>query len=189
MKKKIFLDLDETLIYAAYAGTVDSKPKDEAPILHPRLNLFYTTIACELYGDGEALELYRGYLRNGAVEFIRSVQNEFGKESVYILTRAVADYAKKFSEAFNFAIDADKIYSREHIAHRMNSQKGFHAVLVDNLPGRQCEDKIAFLNRSEFSKVSTIQVKDFYGIVDTVLSDKLLETIRVAELPTTVFKS
>jgi hypothetical protein len=30
MKKKIFLDLDETLIYAAYAGTVNSKPKDEA---------------------------------------------------------------------------------------------------------------------------------------------------------------
>ena len=179
MKKKIFLDLDETLIHAKYAGRVDSLQAAEPVTLHPTIGVLQTSIVCKFHnGFDDEHELYRAYLRPNAVEFIQSVQNEFGKENVYILTRAVTDYAEKFARAFNFGIEDEKIYAREIIPQCMEPQEGFHAVLVDNLPGRQCEDKTSFLKRSMFSKVSTIQVREFYGRKDNVLSDYLLEKIR-----------
>lgn len=175
MKKKIFLDLDETLIHAMYAGRVDSMRDAEPITIRPGMGVFQTSIVCGFHGE---FELYRAYLRPGAGEFILALQKEYGKENVFILTRATTDYAKKFSRAFDFGIEDENIFARESIPHRMEPQEGFHAVLVDNLPSRECEDKTSFLNRSKFSKVSTIEVRDFYGAKDNVLSDSLLQEIR-----------
>jgi hypothetical protein len=180
MKKKIFLDLDETLFHADYAGALENHIED-GTILHPNMKVLYTSISIDFSFSDGFIELYRGFLRPNAREFVWALNEEYGRENVFVLTRALRQYAEKFIKQFELDLSLDRIYARDSISkHKhMIGQEGYHAVLVDNLPCYELEDKTLFLRRSGFDKVSTIQVEDFYGdSTDTVLSETLLQQIR-----------
>jgi hypothetical protein len=179
MKKKIFLDLDETLFHANYAGALENHIQNSPVILHPKFKVLETTISVDV-SDG-FIELYRGYLRPNAREFVSALNEEYGRENVHVLTRALKQYGEKFIKQFELDLSLDRIYARDSISkHKhMIGQEGYHAVLVDNLPSSELEDKTSFLRGSGFDKISTIQVEDFYkDSTDTVLSETLLQQIR-----------
>lgn len=152
--KKIFIDLDETLIASYYAGGVSETFKTDVYV--DDLGRTKADIAC-------GLELYRGTLRPYAREFIQKLQEKYGVENVFILTRSIRPYALSFCEVFKLGIDPDRVFARDLLPYQMEPQRGYEAVLFDNLPSRENEEKHVFLNRSEFDKVTYIEVLDFYG--------------------------
>ena len=177
MKKKIFLDLDETLFHADYAGALENHIENSPVILNPTLKVLETTISVDV-SEG-FIELYRGFLRPNSRGFVSALNEEYGRENVHVLTRALRQYAEKFIKQFELDLSPDRLYDRISIPLNLIGQEGFHAVLVDNLPSSELEDKTSFLRRSGFDKVSTIQVKDFYGApTDSELSETLLQQIR-----------
>lgn len=178
MKKKIFLDLDETLFHANYAGAIENHIENSPVILHPKFNVLETTVSVDV--SNGFIELYRGYLRPNARGFVSALNEEYGRENVHVLTRALRQYAEKFIKQFELDLSPDRIYDRYSIRRELLiEQGGCHAVLVDNLPSFELEDKTSFLSRSGFDKVSTIQVEDFYGAsTDAELSETLLQKIR-----------
>jgi len=178
MKKKIFLDLDETLFHANYAGALENHIQNSPVILHPKFKVLETTISVDV-SDG-FIELYRGYLRPNAREFVSALNEEYGRENVHVLTRALKQYGEKFIKQFELDLSPERLYDRYSIRRQfVTGQKGNHAVLIDNLPSSELEDKTSFLRGSGFDKISTIQVEDFYkDSTDTVLSETLLQQIR-----------
>jgi hypothetical protein len=166
--KKIFIDLDETLISAIYIGSASNMPPDFDASVKVVEGLTRGSIIL-------ANETYRGILRPYVHEFLERVKAKYGDTNVYMLTAATLPYALEFNRIFNLGFTESRIYDRELIPYQMEPHRDYEAVLVDNLDSRYNESKIGFLNRSEFQQVHYIQIEDFYGNKH----DKTLSTFEV----------
>lgn len=155
MDTKVFIDLDETLIHAVYAGGISSEFVSMAYI-DPKTSLRKGDISVQN-------ELYRGTLRPGALDFLTRTREKYGKENVLMLTASVLPYAIAFNIIFGLGFTESQIYDRSLIPYQMEPHREYRAILIDNLPQRENESKLDFLNRSEFKKIDYYRVPDFYN--------------------------
>lgn len=137
MLNKIFIDLDETLIFG------------DASLRNPP-NCDFTVV----------LEhgCYDIRVRPSAHDVINLARSYVGVDNVYLLTIATREYATEVSIGANFGFTPDKIFSREDInktsfstlyggRHCGASGKIAHCdnVLIDNLPARENEKKMIYI--------------------------------------------
>ena len=156
MIKRIFFDLDETLLHTI----VGNHPNQE----------------CYTHKDNSR-ESYFTIFRPDARDLISFARELVGKENVYILTAATRSYAHELNSAGCFDFDHDHIFAREdqdRYAHKVQLAYGSdyiyaenkdiadpENVLIDNLPERYNEGKCSFIGMRDISRY--IKVNDYYG--------------------------
>jgi hypothetical protein len=153
MIKRIFFDLDETLIHTTY-----SIPEHE----HIQFNL-----------SGETNQYYT-IIRPCANELIKYSRNIVGNDNVFILTAAMKDYALIINRRVNFGFNDDQIFSREdtiknyyHLAYNglgcfsNETIADSNNILIDNLPHHQNDLKMKYIG---INSKRYLQVKDYYGV-------------------------
>jgi hypothetical protein len=159
MIKRIFFDLDETLLHT-HLG-------------RPPVGVDYVTHPHTYGGTME----YHTVFRPCANELISFARDLVGHENVYVLTAATRDYARFMNEAGKFGFDHDQIFSREDIRNNSYSSPGMYGsftmyvkhpgvadpmnVLIDNLHSRENESKMTFIDIQDLNRY--IQVQNFYG--------------------------
>ncbi len=155
MIKRIFFDLDETLLHTV----IDNHPNQQ----------------CYTHTSGEP---YFTIFRPDALDLIAYARELVGKENVYILTAATRAYAHELNDAGEFEFDHDHIFAREdleryaHIVQLAYGSDTIYAtnkdisdpenVLIDNLPERHNEGKCSFIGMRDVSRY--IKVRDYYGV-------------------------
>lgn len=154
MINKVFWDIDSTLIFSDFA-----KPEQEH-ILFQLDN-----------GQHDYFTIIRPCAKR-LIEFSRQL---VGEENVFILTTSTRDYARKINELALFGFNNDQIFSREDIARQTVHQAygGYatmpheHAhkenVLIDDLPSRYNENKIAFIGIGPTAATKYLEIRPYYG--------------------------
>jgi hypothetical protein len=153
MIKRIFFDLDETLVH-----TMLRNPDQNCVsfILPNDFNTYYTIV------------------RPSAIPLLEWARKQVGYDNVYILTAATFDYAKTINDLAGFGFDDKHIIGREITAnHHYPTAYGGSAtiphkdledannVLIDNLPPRYNETK---MNLIGIYGKNYHQVRDYYGV-------------------------
>lgn len=153
---RIYLDLDETLIYSEY---VDSFTRINKSFDYWQ---WWMVDGC---GYSMSREEFITYPRPYSKEFISSLQDEYGVNNVSILTAATQDYAVQICKHFEFNIPKDQIIGRESYtterALLKNRDPKENPVLVDNETyyDRNAKKKIRFLGGTETTRY--IQIEEF----------------------------
>lgn len=160
MIKRIFFDLDETLIYTTFGGV--------APNFAPHEN------HVSLQFDDDPDKIYFSIIRPNATKIIKIARDLVGAENVFVLTAATREYAHQINDKAEFGFKRDHIFTKEDLdSHRTVTCYGASAplanekissefnVLIDNLPPRYNEGKMAFIgiNVSRY-----IHVRDYFGV-------------------------
>lgn len=138
MIHKIFFDIDETLLHTE----VNHDPGQE----------------CFVHTFEGSLKTYYTIFRPSARRILDFARELVGNENVYALTTATRDYAERLNAVGNFGWRNDQILTREDIeAHQWYGAYGSvncnqhktlancRNVLVDNLPSRENEKKMALI--------------------------------------------
>lgn len=156
MINRIFWDIDETLIHSEY---YDFPQKTFSILLD----------------DGEYFVAIRPCAQR-LIEFSREL---VGKENVHILTTARKDYAELINEKAGWGFSGEDILSREIInAHTFSSSMGYCSfddvnphifahkdnILIDNLPPRENQKKIALIGIWPTLETNYFQIRDWYGV-------------------------
>lgn len=165
MINRIYWDLDETLISAYYFGGGEEFPYDvgisvEGDIYHIKINPF-------------------------AWKVLNFSRNLVGPENVWLLTQGVRDYAHSAIRVCDLKFPTEQVLAREdikHLAPRVmfdpefeNPYKHKHNVLIDNLPPRYNEDKMAILG---IDQDRYHRVDDFYGIVNEYFEENVISFLK-----------
>jgi len=155
MIKNIFFDIDSTLIFSDF-----SKPEQT----HIQFNL-----------DHDEHD-YFTIIRPCAKRLIDFARQLVGEQNVFILTTSTRDYARKINELALFDFNNDQIFSREDIARQTVHQAygGYatmphkHAhkenVLIDDLPSRYNENKVAFIGIGPTVAERYLEIRPYYGV-------------------------
>jgi FMN phosphatase YigB (HAD superfamily) len=156
MTKRIFFDLDGTLLYSH-----EKDPK--------QAHLFFELDV------GEWKERNYTIIRPQAQRVIDYSRELFGAENVFILTSNLKEYAEKVNELAQFNFKDENIIARDDLNnHRYATAYGGYArlagkyadsnnILIDNLPPRENEDKIVYLGIYKTYPTNYLQVRDYYG--------------------------
>lgn len=155
MIKRIFWDIDETLIHTL----VNREEENTKHFILPDSAINYYTIIRPCSND--------------LIEFSR---NLVGKENVYILTTATRDYAERVNELAEWDFPVDQIIPREDIqdytvsvawGYSYENQTMRHPladknnVLIDNLIFRHNEKKVSLIG---IDRDRYLNVRDYYGV-------------------------
>lgn len=153
MIKKIFWDIDETLIHTSL------KDPDQE---------------CHKFFLSEYLDEYYCIVRPCAKRLIDFSRELIGKENVYILTASTQEYANAVNKLADFGFDEDHILAREEIKrYKFSTAYGYDVILprediasrknilIDNLPPRYNEDK---MNLIGITLDRYYEVVDYYGV-------------------------
>lgn len=154
MIKRIFWDIDETLIHT------EISPFGEG----------YNDVKFTLEDD----EHYYTIIRPCSHSLIAFSRELVGAENVFILTTSTHDYANEINRIAGWNFDTRQILTREYIrshavlgayggtytgrcefAHRDN-------VLIDNLPPRQNTSKIELIGLETLNRY--FKITDYYGV-------------------------
>ena len=154
MIKSIYWDIDETLIHSS----IKDPNQNHLEILLADNDRYYTIV------------------RPCAQRIIDFSRNLVGRENVFILTAATTDYVRAINEKAGWGFPNEQIFAREdqekysyHGAYGGtqyvdSSQAHPDNVLIDNLPPRHNEGKIAFLGIWKTWRENYFQVRDYYGV-------------------------
>jgi hypothetical protein len=153
MIKRIFWDIDETLIHSS-----------NIPFENQEQNVI-------ILND----EVISTIIRPVAIKVLQFSRNLVGAENVYILTASSKNYAEEINQQGNFGFNDDQILSREDMEKNYyhNGPYGMghtsphseladkNNVLIDNLPSMYNTDKMSFIgiNSSRY-----LQIRDYYGV-------------------------
>ena len=157
MPKYIFVDLDETLISATYAG-------------HTRPDVGGMAISYIQLIDNETEEVdyYRVRLRDGARMLLDELR-AIAPEHVRLLTSAQRDYAEAINTLYQFGFSTDDIHSREDMQAGKLSARDFPAgdvYLIDNLPRHENRVKIDYLRGITEGDINYIKVGEYFGHIE-----------------------
>jgi TFIIF-interacting CTD phosphatase-like protein len=158
--RNIFVDLDETLIHTNLA----SEP-NEVPEVEVQAGFRHSGIP----------DIYNVSLRPGAIELLAALR---AIGSVYMLTRAVQEYAEAMSNTFNLGFTEKDIYSRKVVRNYYNEEldlKGGPTFLIDDLPEFDNYEKVELI--SQLGPVKYINIKSFYGFKDQALTSGYIKDI------------
>ena len=153
MIKRIFWDIDETLIHTAM---YEPNQEHKMFMLPDGVGKYYTIFrpcACDL------------------IEFSRAL---VGKENVFILTSATRDYAHIINQLGNFGFDEKNIFTREDLRDNLiETAWGGYAtianeaiadrdnVIIDNLHPRHNETKVSYIG---IKHDRYLKIRDYYGV-------------------------
>jgi hypothetical protein len=162
MIKNIFFDIDETLIHSSYGK--------------PYFRNDYLTLK---FAEGR--DLYT-LVRPCADKIIQYAKNLVGFENVYILTTSTREYAEQVNDGAGWNFDVASIFTREDLRDAtLNGTTIAHPtlahtenVIIDNLPKRYNETKIAYIGISEDRYC---RVDDYYGAHDEDLEQFFYEDV------------
>lgn len=153
MIKRIFFDLDETLIHSLY-----NDPNQECIKFSLEDGLYYTIV------------------RPSAKEVVKFAQELVGVENVYILTAATKDYAIEIVNKGDLGIDEKNIFSREDTERNvcylpysgtfcyMNEELGDPKnVLIDNMESYYNTIKTSYIG---ITTDRYLKVDNYYGVND-----------------------
>lgn len=157
MINRIYFDIDETLIH-----TTMRDPNQEHIVLALDDALYYTIV------------------RPCAKTLIDFARDLVGKDRVHILTTATRDYAQEVNRLAGWGFNNEDIFSREDIYKHSRSfptaYGGYHNecdphiyahkdnVIIDNLPRRENEKKIAFIGINSTHETNYLKIDDYYGV-------------------------
>ena len=166
--KRIFLDLDETLI-----STTCSSSKDDIESTYNLYSRFYDKSEKYLLLDG--IYYYSTFLRNCAIDIINFCKNLAGEENCFILTLGGEDYSKLINAKFDLGFPDSHIYNRDHLSADFQIEK-FHQgknILVDNENYKYhlFSGKVDFLNLKEKPE-NIIQIPEFKYYEKDILDEK-----------------
>jgi hypothetical protein len=165
MIKGIYLDNDETLSHALFYDPEQN---------HLEINL-----------SEEKLYTIVRPCAQRIIDFCREL---VGKENVFILTTATTEYIRAVNEAAGWEFPDEQIFAREDQAKYMyngaydgtqyidSPQVHVNNVLIDNLPPKYNENKIAFLGIWRTWEKNYLQVRDYYGVDYT--DDSFEDTVK-----------
>jgi hypothetical protein len=155
MIKHIFHDLDNCHIFS--------------DIHHPEQN----HIKFNLENDEHN---YFTIIRPCAKRLIDFSRQLVGEQNVFILTTSTRPYARKINELALFGFNNDQIFSREDIAkYTVHQACGGYAtiphelahkenVLIDDLPSRYNENKVAFIGIGPTVSERYLEIRPYYGV-------------------------
>lgn len=157
MPKYIFVDLDETLISATYAGHVC-----------PDVGGMAISYIQLIDNETEEVDYYRVRLRDGArmlLDELRAV----APEHVRLLTAATRPYAEAINTLYQFGFSTDDIHSREDMQAGKLTARDFPAgdvYLIDNLPRHENRIKIDYLRGITDGDINYIKVGEYFGHIE-----------------------
>lgn len=167
LMKYIFVDLDECLLHAKYAGNANRNVEKFKRIAKREQN----------YGPSFLLdcgEVYSTKLRPGALDLLKRLRDVYGNENVRMLTASVREYAEKNNEAHGLGWRPNQILTRENM-NKMNFgikdeivpfEPGYVA-LIDNLYHRDNLSKLQYLHPLVVRGfVSYVNVPEYWGHED-----------------------
>ena len=153
MIKRIFLDLDSTLIFTA----LDDPEQDHIK--------FY------LIDDARP---YYTIIRPSAKKLIDFARNLVGFDNVYILTSAIKEYAEIINDKAGFGFEKDHIFAREDMQHNTyytaysgsaclgnESILDKDNVLIDDLQFRYNVGKMSFIG---IDSSRYLNIEPYYGV-------------------------
>jgi hypothetical protein len=155
MNRKIYIDLDETLInsHGVWESNID---------INTDFN-YWEWQCVDGVGYSMHVERFVTYLRPFALEFVKELQDEYGLDNVFILTAASDDYAIAIIDHFNFDIPRGQILARQHYTGSnpiLNKRDPVdNPVLIDNQYHSEpnAKKKIKFLGGSKAVKYHNIE--------------------------------
>ena len=153
MIKSIYWDIDETLVHSSRKDP----NQDHLQIDFPN-DRYYTIV------------------RPCAQRIIDFSRDLVGRENVFILTAATTDYVRAINEKAGWGFPDEQIFARED--QEKYSHRGAYGgtqyvdspqahpdnVLIDNLPPRYNESKIAFLGIWRTCHANYLQVREYWGV-------------------------
>lgn len=152
MIKRIFWDIDETLIHTE-VGSFGEGYDEKHFILPDDPHDYYTVI------------------RPSSHSLIRFSRELVGKDNVYILTTSTRDYAERINELADWGFPTSQIFAREDLHEHRYSGSATSSnraiadpnnVLIDNLPIRHNQNKCSFIGLVDSDRY--LRVDDYYGI-------------------------
>lgn len=166
MIKGIYWDIDETLIHSS----IQDPNQNHLEILLADNDRYYTIV------------------RPCAQRVIDFSRELVGKENVFILTAAATDYVQAINEKAGWGFPNEQIFARED--QEKYSYHGAYGgtqyvdspqahpdnVLIDNLPPKHNESKIAFLGIWRTFHANYLQVGDYWGV--NFLKDSFEEDVK-----------
>ena len=159
----IFVDLDETLIHTSGMDTITGQRGNEAPSSNIKIEL-----------DGVR---YYPTLRPGANYLLFQLRS-IGR--VFMLTRAVKDYARAMNKEFGFGFTDDKIFDRKYVKNwkykKPDIPKAERNFLIDDLPIIDNYEKIAFI-KTHSGPVQYIKVPAFWGFNNESLTHEYIKEL------------
>jgi TFIIF-interacting CTD phosphatase-like protein len=151
LEKIIFIDLDETLIHTlSLEYLYDPNYKNELP-----------TVTINFPGDKYD---YKASRRPNALKFLKALR-KIGP--VYMLTRAVHEYAVAMNQAFKFGFTENQIFDRAYVNGKKkvilpHVRETSKAILIDDRNSSDNHQKFAFCYQ-HCSSVKYIRVAEFLG--------------------------
>lgn len=154
MIKRIFWDIDETLIHTSMIPFEEGY--DYKTFTLPNSSANYHTI-----------------IRRCSNHLIEYSRNLVGKNNVYILTTSIHSYANEINQLAGWNFETDHILTREDIdMHRYSAAYGSsmtapheladkNNVLIDNLPPRYNENKMILIG---IQRDRYLEIRDYYGV-------------------------
>jgi hypothetical protein len=170
MIKRIFWDIDETLIHTS---------------LYP----FEDGTACKQFMLPDSPIIYYTIIRPCSKALIEYSRDLVGKDNVYILTTSTHDYANEINQLAGWEFDMNHILTREVIdEHRYATAYGSSTscqhkladknnVLIDNLPPRCNENKMILIG---IKSDRYLQIRDYYGVdfSDETFQEDVMEFLK-----------
>lgn len=154
MIKRIFWDIDETLIHTSL-GKFEEGYNDVEFTLPDDPYTYYTVI------------------RPCSHDLIKFSRNLVGAENVCILTTSTPDYAREINRIAGWEFPHNQIYTRDDLhEHRYSTAYGGYTtlankevsdpnnVLIDNLPIRENANKCSFIG---IDSDRYLRIRDYYG--------------------------
>lgn len=153
MIKGIYWDIDETLIHSSIEDPSQNHLQIDLPD-----DRYYTIV------------------RPCAQRIIDFSRDLVGFENVFILTASTTEYCRAINEAAGWGFSSERIFAREdqekysyHGAYGGtqyvdSSQIHSDNVLIDNLPPRHNESKIAFLGIWKTWEQNYLRVRNYWGV-------------------------
>jgi hypothetical protein len=157
MINRIYFDIDESLIF-----TTMRDPNQEHIVLALDDALYYTIV------------------RPCAKTLIDFARDLVGADRVHILTTATRDYAREVNRLADWGFENSNIFSREDLskysvrfplaygASHEERSSHFYAhknnVIIDNLPPRENQNKIAFIGINDTYQDNYFRINDYYGV-------------------------
>ena len=167
LMKYIFVDMDECLLHARFAGSANGNTEKFKRIAKREQN----------YGPSFLLdggEVYSTRIRPGALDLLKRLREVYGNENVRMLTASVREYAEKNNESHGLGWRPNQILAREKM-NKMNFgikeeivpfEPGYVA-LIDNLLPRDNLSKLEYLRPlSSSGSISYVDVPEYWGFED-----------------------
>jgi hypothetical protein len=169
LMKYIFVDMDECLLHARLITSGIGNNTAKLARITEREKNYGPVFTC-------GSEVYATRLRPGALDLLKRLRSDYGKENVRMLTAAVNEYAQRNNEVLGLGFLSEQILSREHINQTIThnilkkvatTERGYVA-LIDNLHPMDNRSKLDYLRPLVIPTkfVAYVKVQEYYGLKD-----------------------